>query len=269
MNDPCFACGEPYELTVLEWWPKERAFLMDACCEEAYEDAVGWLNEPPGTEFSVPRKEFVEWFRRQTGCKVRGIWNLLDSSRYPGLSLDYGLKERPITQRAAKAWVRKHHRHLPDPPAGWKWGHSVWNGRDLVGVAMVGGPVGRWSPTARPGIVEVTRVAIDPNLGGKLVWNAASKLYGAAAKEAKRRGYKRIITYTRADETGTSLRAAGWERGPRQKGRKRVDPRGGRKPGEVIDKYRWTRWLTKERANPTPLEETQFHGRLYGAKSSL
>ncbi|WP_408886833.1 XF1762 family protein [Lichenicola cladoniae] len=37
-----------------------------------------------------------------------------------------------------------------------------------------------------------------------------SKLYAHAAAEAERRGFKRIITYIRADEAGTSLRASGW-----------------------------------------------------------
>ena len=37
-------------------------------------------------------------------------------------------------------------------------------------------------------------------------------LYGYACNEEKQRGYQRVITYTRADEAGTSLRAAGFVR---------------------------------------------------------
>jgi hypothetical protein len=44
-------------------------------------------------------------------------------------------------------------------------------------------------------------------------------LYGAAWRAAKALGYRRIVTYTQADESGSSLRAAGWrivaERAPR------------------------------------------------------
>jgi hypothetical protein len=35
-------------------------------------------------------------------------------------------------------------------------------------------------------------------------------LYGAAWRAAKALGYRRLITYTQAGETGASLRAAGW-----------------------------------------------------------
>lgn len=37
-------------------------------------------------------------------------------------------------------------------------------------------------------------------------------LYGAVWRAAKAMGYKRCITYTQCDETGASLRAAGWTR---------------------------------------------------------
>lgn len=254
----CFFCGGPYQLAVSEVYPEERAFTLEACCQGAYEDVIAWLNEPIGSGLEVPRKEFADWFAAQTGIKVRGCW--VDEGgrcRYHGLALDYGLQERPISQKDAKAWVRQHHRHLPDPPAGWKWGHSVWNGDDLIGIAMVGAPTGRWSPSARPGIVEVTRVAIRDDLRRGLVWNAASMLYGAAAREAKRRGYARIITYSREDETGVSLKAAGWERGPQLPARYRSDPRPGRKKGEKIARYRWTRWL-KRQANPIPAGATPY-----------
>jgi len=35
-------------------------------------------------------------------------------------------------------------------------------------------------------------------------------LYGAAWRAAKALGYRRLITYTQAGESGSSLRAAGW-----------------------------------------------------------
>lgn len=36
-------------------------------------------------------------------------------------------------------------------------------------------------------------------------------LYGASARAAKALGYRRAYTYTLAEESGASLRAAGWE----------------------------------------------------------
>jgi hypothetical protein len=52
--------------------------------------------------------------------------------------------------------------------------------------------------------LEVTRAATDGTA------NVNSMLYGASWRAAKALGYRRLITYTRAGETGSSLRAAGW-----------------------------------------------------------
>lgn len=66
---------------------------------------------------------------------------------------------------------------------------------------LVGRPCSRHLQDA--GWVEVTRVAVDE------LHNGCSALLGAAARWAWREG-RPILTYTRADEDGASLRAAGW-----------------------------------------------------------
>lgn len=71
------------------------------------------------------------------------------------------------------------------------------------GVAIVGRPVSRHLDDGHT--LEITRLAVANGTP-----NAASKLLGAAAREARRRGYRKIITYTLASEPGTSLRAAGF-----------------------------------------------------------
>jgi hypothetical protein len=55
-------------------------------------------------------------------------------------------------------------------------------------------------------------------------------LYGAAWRAAKALGYKRLITYILASESGTTLKASGWKSvyetgggGWDRPGRKRVD----------------------------------------------
>lgn len=73
-----------------------------------------------------------------------------------------------------------------------------------MGVAIVGRPVSRRLDDRLT--LEVTRVATDGTP------NACSALYGACARAAREMGYARIVTYTLAEEPGTSLRAAGWER---------------------------------------------------------
>jgi hypothetical protein len=97
------------------------------------------------------------------------------------------------------------------PPVGHKFSIGVCDSDRIVGVAMIGRPVARhydddWT-------LEVNRTCTDGTV------NANSMLYGAAWRAAKAMGYRRLITYTRADESGTSLKAAGWrviaERRPR------------------------------------------------------
>jgi hypothetical protein len=53
-------------------------------------------------------------------------------------------------------------------------------------------------------VIEVVRLVTD---GQK---NACSLLYAASARAGANLGFKRIQTYILGDETGASLRAAGW-----------------------------------------------------------
>ena len=73
---------------------------------------------------------------------------------------------------------------------------------------MVGNPVAR-ALNGR-GIVEVNRLCVRRDIAPMLCRDACSKLYSVAARAAERAGFVRIISYTRQDEDGASLRAAGW-----------------------------------------------------------
>ncbi len=128
----------------------------------------------------------------------------------------------PITYAEAAEYVRRHHRHHP-PPAGHKFSIGVADHTgEIVGVAMVGRPVARMLDDGWT--LEVNRTCTAAH-------NANSMLYAAAWRATKALGYRRLITYTLASESGTSLRAAGWrvvaERRPRagwnMPGRPRVD----------------------------------------------
>lgn len=116
----------------------------------------------------------------------------------------------PLRFRDARKFIERHHRHHK-PPAGMKFCLGVADGDQIVGVATVGRPVARafddgWT-------LEVNRTCTDGTP------NANSMLYGAAWRAAKALGYRRLITYTQAGESGASLTAAGWrliaERAPR------------------------------------------------------
>ena len=112
-----------------------------------------------------------------------------------------GLRLVPVTFAQACAFVEDWHRHHR-PPRGHKFSVGVAAGDVLAGVAMVGRPVARLLDDGHT--LEVVRVATDGSA------NACSKLYAACWAAAKALGYRRLITYTQAGESGASLRAAGW-----------------------------------------------------------
>jgi hypothetical protein len=109
----------------------------------------------------------------------------------------------PITFRQACAFIAEHHRHNK-PPRGWKFGVGVQDGSALVGVATAGRPIARHYDDGLT--LEVNRTCTDGTP------NANSMLYGAVWRAAKAMGYVRCITYTQHDESGASLRGAGWVR---------------------------------------------------------
>ncbi|MEW2620867.1 XF1762 family protein [Streptomyces sp. NPDC048106] len=108
----------------------------------------------------------------------------------------------PVRSRQAKEFVRTWHRHHP-PPAGQIFAVGAADETGILrAVAIVGRPVARHLDDGTT--LEVTRTASDGTR------NANSLLYGAAWRAAKALGYRRLITYTQAGESGASLRGAGW-----------------------------------------------------------
>lgn len=112
---------------------------------------------------------------------------------------DNTLAIRPITLQAAKDFVSRYHRHNI-LPVGGKFALSCYAGDRLCGVAICGRPVGRKLDDGMT--LEIYRNCTDGTP------NACSKLYGACTQIAKRMEYEKIITYTLASETGTSLKAS-------------------------------------------------------------
>lgn len=107
----------------------------------------------------------------------------------------------PCSLEEANEFVRKHHRHNAPVP-GAKFCVACSNGAAICGVAIVGRPIARLSDDGWT--LEVNRVCTDGTR------NANSLLYGAARRAAWSLGYKRLITYTLREESGASLKAAGY-----------------------------------------------------------
>jgi len=111
----------------------------------------------------------------------------------------------PLTVNEANAFVLAHHRHHP-PVRGHKFSLGAATDEGIVAVAMLGRPVARglddgWT-------IEINRLCVAEHLARS--GNAASWLLGRCRRAAAALGYRRIITYTLATESGVSLRAAGY-----------------------------------------------------------
>jgi hypothetical protein len=109
---------------------------------------------------------------------------------------------QPIDFAEAAAFIARHHRHHI-PPVGHKFSIGLNDGERVVGVVTVGRPVARGFDDGYT--AEVTRCCV---LDG--IPNGCSKLYASAWRAARAMGYRRLITYTLASESGGSLRASGW-----------------------------------------------------------
>jgi hypothetical protein len=147
----------------------------------------------------------------------------------------------PTTLREANAYVEEHHRHH-DPVAGSIACLAVADDARVVGVAIVGRPLARMLQDGWT--AEVLRTCVDSGyveevatayLAGALFkarergavgvayaeaglaalrrcpWlQAVTRMLSALWRACQALGYRRLVTYTLAEEGGASLRAAGW-----------------------------------------------------------
>jgi hypothetical protein len=131
------------------------------------------------------------------------------------------LQLAPLSLREANAYVEAHHRHS-GKVRGMKFALGAAIADELVGVAIVGRPIARMLQDGAT--LEVLRVC---STGTR---NVCSFLLAACWRAARALGYRRLVTYTLATETGSSLRAAGfrivgevraqnWSRPSRPRGR--------------------------------------------------
>jgi hypothetical protein len=195
-DSPCSFCGEPAFLEVLEYYPADRSFTLDTCCEAMNNYA---LSELP----YLSRKELAAWFESTTGVTVRQII----TEDTPTWCVDEGLTFCPVTWQEAKSFVAEHHRNN-GAPQGWKFGQGLRSAGELIAVVIAGRPV---APNVdHRKVIEVTRLCVKDLFPHRLGWNACSMLYGYVFREAKRKGYERVITYTHPRESGDSLRSAGF-----------------------------------------------------------
>lgn len=210
-------------------WPLDDPLRCPYCGTHAVDDNWGirdvfvdqergdqWLTWSPCCEWAADdfmHQDFAEWYGltmaealghlgypgvRETYCDGSGVFRFALEGRAPGAGVK-GWQAEVFRE------VDRHHSHH-DAPQGWKFGVEVRNGRLRVGVATVGRPVSRKLAEAEPGALEVTRVCVWGD--SRLRRNAASKLYGLCAREARKLGATKLITYTLEEEEAASVRAA-------------------------------------------------------------
>jgi hypothetical protein len=115
------------------------------------------------------------------------------------------LEVAPITIKEANAFVKNFHRHNKPVKIGYRFALGAMYEAELVGVAIVGRPVARMLDDGLT--AEVNRVCVVDHAPK----NTCSFLYGRCWRVWQQMGGKRMITYTLQEESGSSLRGAGWK----------------------------------------------------------
>jgi hypothetical protein len=147
------------------------------------------------------------------------------------------LRLRPTTLKQANEMIERLHRHHKQVQ-GHRFSIACEDELGVVhGIAVVGRPVAREVP--QYSTAEVTRLVSDGTP------HVCSKLYAACARASEAMGYDTIQTTILINETGISLRAAGWKFDHFIKGRDWNCPsRGGRRTDQpMCDKQLWIKHL--------------------------
>jgi hypothetical protein len=110
----------------------------------------------------------------------------------------------PVTRETARLFVAQHHRHNK-AHKGELFHVGLQRSGELVGVAVASIPRARKLMQADPRLFEIVRTCVLEEQA-----NANSMLYGALCRAGKNLGWLRAITYTLPEESGSSLKAAGF-----------------------------------------------------------
>lgn len=114
------------------------------------------------------------------------------------------IKAIPVSIRYANSFVKKHHRHN-DPVVFAKFAIGAVKDEKIVGVVIVGKPVARLLDDGYTGeVLRLCTILDAPK-------NVCSFLYARAWRAWRAMGGTRMVTYTLQSESGTSLKAAGWQ----------------------------------------------------------
>ncbi len=127
----CWFCGEPEKLDIGDIWV-DGNFVLDTCCPGLLDSVADGMNDDPAWGRELLRRLGAEEI---TGHRLRRV----SDGDYCHPMLDWQLTIRPIRFAEAQAFINRHHAHCR-APVGWITGTSVWNGRQMLGVATLSTP---------------------------------------------------------------------------------------------------------------------------------
>lgn len=172
-------------------------------------DPLALARSPQETHVSVYDKHReISWpvvhrLGRFLICQPGGDWPRFCYADGERFSLITSMEIAPISIKEALEFVRRNHRHC-SAPQGHKFSIGLMSGDgQRIGVAIASVPKARALNDGRT--LELNRICCDP-----VYRHAASKLCGATVRVGKEMGYKRFVTYTLPQESGSSLRAVGF-----------------------------------------------------------
>jgi len=120
-------------------------------------------------------------------------------------SLVTRLEAVPITLQEASAYIDQHHRHNAGPKFHkFSVCLRVSGEPEPVGVAVASIPKARHQMDGET--LEINRCCTDPRYA-----DVCSNLYARAIRIGRELGYRRFLTYTLPGESGSSLRAVGFQ----------------------------------------------------------
>lgn len=150
----------------------------------------------------------------------------------------------PISVKASLKQVKVWHRHLPKLQGGLFAAQVIGPDGECCAVAVFGNPCMVWQKTGRGVITRVAAREGLPSVGNHAA-PACTMLYGALCRAAKALGYREAWTYTLPEESGQTLKGAGFIDMGMTDGGEYDRPSRARKPAVRPEpKRRWLRQLT-------------------------
>lgn len=219
--------GGPYE----RFLPSDRRELIEAA---QMAGGAAWLAWWPPRVRSPRWLSAYEWPGGLTMTDGSTLaWTPADLHAGSGVMK---LELCPVELREANAYVDRHHRHSTTVVRDkFRVGLRNSSTGDLVGVAQVGRPRARMLQDGST--VEILRVCTSGER------NACSALYAACCRAARALGYRRVVTYTLAEEDGASLKASGFTAAHETAGQHWSRPSRPRdvEHHEIANRVRWER----------------------------